>query len=222
MNIRLAFLNNPKSRPRRRLKEIRGIIIHWTANEDVGAGAFANRNYFNTNDRGASAHYVVDGQEIVQCIPNIEVAHHAGDNRRALGLPLRKKLLKGNLGDNPNDYTIGIEMCVNADSSWVKTYQNTITLVRMLLKKHELNVTQVYRHYDITGKDCPKMFVDRPENWQLFRYHLHEGFQKEVIVEKEVVKKEWREIDRPLNSYSIASLFFGLVIKLFSFAWFKK
>jgi N-acetylmuramoyl-L-alanine amidase len=29
--------------------------------------------------------------------------------------------------------------------------------------------TDVIRHYDVTGKDCPKYYVEHPEAWNAFR-----------------------------------------------------
>ena len=70
------------NRPNRKLKSLKAIIIHWTANTRAGANAQANRNYFNTkprilNTQGktvfASAHYVVDDRTIMRCLPEDEV-----------------------------------------------------------------------------------------------------------------------------------------------------
>jgi len=55
---------------------------------------------------------------------------------------------------------VGIEMCVNQDGDFSKTYANTVQLAASLLKKHGLTVNDLWRHYDITGKDCPRYFVD--------------------------------------------------------------
>ena len=52
-------------------------------------------------------------------------------------------------------------MCVNSDSDFVKTRQNTIELTIDLLKKHNFIASNVFRHFYITGKDCPKMMIDR-------------------------------------------------------------
>lgn len=219
--LRQDLLTSSFNRPKRPLKEVRGIVIHGTANTDVGADAQANRNYFNNNrKRHASAHFVVDEKEIVQCIPENEIAYHVGDEPRVKNIPFRMEILMGQRG-NPNDYLLGIEMCVNKDGNWVQTYQNTIQLVSRLMDLHQLSLNQLYRHIDITGKKCPMMFL-QPWNWQLFKYHVQHGIQKIEYIETEVIKKEWREIDRPLNSYSTLSLFFGLIVKLFSFNWLKK
>ncbi len=145
------------NRPFRKLKGIRGIVVHWTANTGKGADALSHYKYFNRGYVGASAHYMVDQDRIVQLIPDDEVAWHVGDKPRSAQLPLRSKVLKGS--SNPNDFLIGIEMCVNAGNNWIDTVDKTIWLISQLMDKYNFTVDDIYRHYDITGKDCPKMYM---------------------------------------------------------------
>lgn len=160
--IRQMFLTN-HNRPQFKLKKLKGIVIHWTANTGKGANAVANRNYFNSTDRAASAHFIVDDRQIVQCIPENEVAYHVGASTyKTAG----QKIKEGAYG--PNYFLIGIEMCVNRDGNWNKTYQNTVELAAYLIKKYKLSIKDLYRHYDITGKDCPKMMVNEKE-WAKFK-----------------------------------------------------
>ena len=159
-----------KNRPFRNLKELKAIIIHWTANTNRGANANANARYFNSDQYmtkkngervkiSASAHYVVDDKEIVRCIPDEEVGFHVGSKTGYKDLIYN--VIKIPKGHSPNDYTIGIEMCVNSDGDFAKTRQTTIELTSYLLKKYGLTINNVYRHFDITGKDCPKMMLEQ-------------------------------------------------------------
>ena len=81
--IKKDFLTvNPYSRCGKKLRGVKGVVIHWTGNP--GTSAQANRNYFeslkdqtgNEGVRYASAHFVVgiDG-EIIQCLPLDEWAY---------------------------------------------------------------------------------------------------------------------------------------------------
>lgn len=158
-----SMLLTNQNRPKKKLLKLKGIVIHWTANTGKGANAVANRNYFNTTKTAASAHYIVDDHSIVQCVPDGEVAWHVGANKyTAIGEKIREKPY------SPNYFLIGIEMCVNSDGNWNKTYQNTVELAGYLLRKYNLNTNDLYRHYDITGKDCPAMMVNESE-WQKFK-----------------------------------------------------
>lgn len=153
---------NPFSRPQRKLRAVKGVVIHYTANP--GAGARANRDYFNTLDgMYASAHYIVGlSGEIIQCLPLDEMAYHVG----AAGYKLPAISA---LSDYPNNCTIGIEMCINGAGELTGyTYTSTVALTAFLCNNFSLPVSQVFRHYDVTGKLCPKMFVDEPKRWLKF------------------------------------------------------
>ena len=155
------FLKNPN---KYRIRKVRAVVSHWTANTQKGANALANRNYFNNGSpqaggktRQASAHFCVDDHSIVQCLPEYEVAYHVGAARyRAEGY----ELFKGYPGLSPNYFTVGYEMCVNSDGDWEMTRAHSVDLSAHLLIKHGLGIESLIRHYDVTGKDCPKMFLD--------------------------------------------------------------
>lgn len=53
-----------------------GFVIHCT--DTPGATAQNEHDYFNSGDRQASAHYFVDASQIIRCIPENEIAWHAG------------------------------------------------------------------------------------------------------------------------------------------------
>ena len=65
-----------------------GVVVHETATP--GATARDEFNFFNTADRGASAHGFVDWDEYIQTVPYTEIAWHAGPtaNRRYIGIEL--------------------------------------------------------------------------------------------------------------------------------------
>lgn len=128
---------------------VKGVVIHWTANERKGAGTRNHFTYFSNSTSYASAHYFVDTNEILRLIPDNEMAYHVGS----------KTYKTKKYGAYPNDCMIGVEMCVNIDGNFNETYKKSVWLVAHLLKKHKLTINELERHYDITGKDCPKMFV---------------------------------------------------------------
>lgn len=142
------------------IREVKAIILHWTANINKGANAAAHKRYFQNTPRKASAHYFVDDKEVVQIIPDNEVAYHCGDratrNKKTGERGYNqtgKAMIKGtNL--TPNFYTIGVEMCVNLDGNFKETLRKTVFLIRYLKSIH--GNPPLYRHYDITGKKCPQ------------------------------------------------------------------
>ncbi len=175
LDITNALLTSRRNRPflrdpeRYSIYDLKGVIVHWTANTGRGANAWANRNYFNSTTRYASAHYMVDDKKILQCLPDNEVGFHVGARNYK---PVGRSIMEGDR--NPNYFVIGIEMCVNSDGDWDRTYKNTVELTRHLLNKYNLTIFQLWRHHDITGKDCPKMMIDE-DAWQKFRKDVNEG-----------------------------------------------
>ena len=49
------------------------------------------------------------------------------------------------------------------------TYISLCELCAMLLKKYKLTVNDLIRHYDVTGKNCPKYFVEHEDAWNQFK-----------------------------------------------------
>jgi N-acetylmuramoyl-L-alanine amidase len=169
MEIKQAILTQNKfSRPGTKLKTVCGIVLHWVANPKSTSAN--NRDYFEnlkaqdseTKDaRYASAHFIIGLQgEIIQCIPENEMAYHVGAKEYKYPAILY-------LGNYPNNSTIGIELC-HEDWTGVfktETIDSAHALIADLLKRHDLTTGDVYRHFDITGKDCPHYFVKNEAAW---------------------------------------------------------
>lgn len=162
-DMEVALLTvNPYSRPGSESDRITGIVIHYTANPE--AGAMANRDYFeglkDSHITQASSHFIVglDG-EIVQCIPTWEVAY-ASNNR--------------------NNDTVSIECCHPDESGKFsdKTYKSMVELTAWLCLKFDLSESEVIRHYDVTGKNCPKYFVENEDAWKQFRKDIKKQLKK--------------------------------------------
>ena len=144
---------NPYSRPGTQSEKINNIVIHYTANP--GTTAKQNRNYFeglkDSRKAKASSHFIVglDG-EIIQCVPTWEIAY--ASNHR-------------------NSDTVSIETChKTSDGTYTKeTYQSMVKLTAWLCEKFDLTDDDIIRHYDITGKICPKYFVEDENAWEKFK-----------------------------------------------------
>lgn len=172
-NLKIDHIEkNPFSRPCEKLQSVKAIIVHYTACQKASAKNI--RDYFNNlknqqktdTARSASAHFSVDDDNVIEIIPSDEVAYHVGA-KQAQYTQLAKSF-----GDrSPNNYTIGIEMCHNDESGKisVKTLANTIILIQVLKNKFGLTSENVFRHFDITGKNCPKYFVENPIEWNNFK-----------------------------------------------------
>lgn len=164
---------NKYSRPAILLLAVKGIIIHYTANK--GATAEGHQDYFDGSDGGGSryagAHIFVDHDSAVCIIPLNEVGYHANDK------PSKVSKFRATSSyykhGNANLTTIGIEMCIEKDGSFhPETVKRTQAVVKYLMKQYGLSSNDVYRHYDITGKICPKPYVDSPTAWNNFKKGL--------------------------------------------------
>ena len=144
---------NPYSRPGIENEGINGIVIHYTANP--GSTAKQNRDYFeglkDSHKTKVSSHFVVGLKgEIVQCIPTWEYAYASNDR---------------------NNDTISIECCHPDESGKFtdQTYRSVVQLSAWLCLKYGLDENDIIRHYDITGKNCPKYFVEHEDKWDGFK-----------------------------------------------------
>lgn len=144
---------NPYSRPGTAIDEVAGIVIHYTANP--GTTAQQNRDYFNnlatTGETYASSHFVIGLEgEIIQCIPCSEIAYASNDR---------------------NHDTLAIECCIEDDTGEFNsaTYASLVELTAWLVGRYDLSISDVIRHYDVTGKNCPKYYVEHEDAWEQFK-----------------------------------------------------
>lgn len=144
---------NEYSRPGTPLEQINGIVIHYTGNP--GTTAQQNRSFFEslaeTQERKASSHFIVGlSGEIIMCVPLEEIAYASNER---------------------NMDTISIECCIDNEEGHFseKTYKSLVELTAWLVGKYDLGIDDVIRHYDISGKECPKYFVEHESAWEDFK-----------------------------------------------------
>lgn len=159
---------------------IKYLVLHYTANN--GDTALSNCKYFSSANRNASAHYFVDEKGIYRSVRDMNVAWHCGSMNG-----YKHKYCR-------NTNSIGIEMCSRIDSNgkfYIKeeTIANAIELTKFLMEKYDIPVDNVIRHYDVTGKMCPKPFVEDEKLWLDFKERLEEEEVKRYNTIDEV--PEW-------------------------------
>lgn len=144
---------------------IKYLVLHYTANN--GDTALGNCQYFSSANRNASSHYFVDEKEVYRSVRDMNVAWHCGSTNG-----YKHKYCR-------NTNSIGIEMCSRIDSNGRfyierETIANAIELTKFLMEKYDIPVDNVIRHYDVTGKMCPKPFVEDEKLWLDFKDRLEE------------------------------------------------
>lgn len=143
---------NPYSRPGTPLDAVNGIVIHYVGNP--GTTALQNWRYYEglatTQETSVSSHFLIDlDGHTIQCVPLNEVAY---------------------CSNTRNSDTLSIECCHLDDTGEFtsETEEALTELVQWLCDTYNLSRDQVIRHYDITGKECPRYYVQHPEAWEAF------------------------------------------------------
>ncbi len=161
LDVQLLTVNE-YSRPGTPTDKIRSVVVHYTANP--GSTAQNNRDYFenlkDTQETKVSSNFIVglDG-EIIQCVPTAEVAY-ASNSR--------------------NQDSVSIECCHPDETGKFnrETYESLVELVAFLCGKFDLGMDDIIRHYDVTGKECPKYFVEHEDAWELFKNDVAKYIQE--------------------------------------------
>ena len=144
---------NEWSRPGEMIESLDYIVIHYLGNPMTSAQQ--NHDYFESlkdlQDDYMSANYIVGiNGEIIHCIPDDEVAYAS---------------------NSANNYSISIENCHLDDSGEFteETYTSLVHLVAYLSEEYGISRDHIIRHYDVTGKECPRYYVDHEDAWEKFR-----------------------------------------------------
>lgn len=143
---------NSYSRPGISTHKLTGIVLHNTAEPGVTAGE--RREYYESlaesHATRASVNYIVGLEgEVIACVPAGEVAYASNDR---------------------NLDTVSVEFCHPDETGAMteETYASVVELVKWLRTKYTIGQEGVIRHYDVTGKLCPKFYVEDPEAWEKF------------------------------------------------------
>lgn len=152
----------------RALNTIKYLVYHYTGND--GDSDESNGKHFHSHVVKASAHYFVDDDSVTQSVPDNYIAYSVGGKCQSSHHPLYKVCTNSN--------SISIEMCDCYKNGVVeitdKTLENAIELGKMLMKKYNISIDHVIRHYDVNGKACPNCngFLN-DANWNAFKSRLN-------------------------------------------------
>lgn len=130
------------------LEDITAIVVHYVGNP--GTTAQQNHDYYAQETTSVSSHFLIGLEgEVIQCVPLQEKSSATNDRNRD---------------------TISIEVC-HPDDSGVFTQESYASLVKLtawLCGLCGFDSGNVIRHYDVTGKICPKQFVEDESAWAQF------------------------------------------------------
>lgn len=169
-NIPVILCNRANYGERRDASAVRYLVYHYTGND--GDTARANAIYYANATVKASAHYFVDGTEIVQSVPELYTAWAVGGKKWSDCAQTGGGTLHGVV---TNANSISIELCDTAHDGQIMatdaTLSNAAALGRKLMALYGIPIEHVVRHFDVTGKHCPAYFMDSAA-WDAFKRRL--------------------------------------------------
>ena len=169
LNIKKSYILNNITTLKNR--KVEWIVLHYTAGTSSKSGTALNiSKWFNNPLIKASADFVVDDKNVYQLNNDIKNKYtwHSGGNKYST---MTTKLGGKYYGIAKNSNSIGIEMCSSkkntktlhaTDTDWYFTdavIDNTVELVKYLMKKYNIDKDHVIMHHSITGKICPNPWV---------------------------------------------------------------
>jgi N-acetylmuramoyl-L-alanine amidase len=179
---------NPFIRPRRKLAECMGVILHYVGIPNQRA--LTVWNYFAVdcprNNHHSSTQYIVDlNGDVYQTMPDDEVAWHCGSSKvdpasgRIYTDWARKmfgRFANSPQTTSPNHCTIGIELCINDQGNFTpETLNAAVELVAKLLKENKLTTEEIGHHNLVVGwKDCPRPWVRNIAGFSEFKKQVKE------------------------------------------------
>ena len=176
--IKTNLANRQNYGSARSADKIKYIVIHYTGND--GDHDESNANYFKNNVVNASAHFFVDDDSITISVPELFTAWAVGGTKWKDCATTGGGTMYGKI---TNTNSISVEMCDTQRNGTImateKTMANTAELVKSLMKKYNIDIDHVYRHFDVTGKHCPSYFMNASA-WAEFKARLKESDTVEV------------------------------------------
>ena len=180
------------------------IVIHYTAGVTSKKGSAANvAAYFRDSAADASADFIVDDGTIIQYNPDIR-------NRYCWSVGGSRLDTKGGrlYGRASNRNTINIEICssnttgrmTSANDNYYfftdAVVKNAIELTKYLMKQYGIPVSNVIRHYDVTGKLCPGIKGWNAESGSELKW---QAFKNALVSISKPVKKDDGSVIKAVN-----------------------
>lgn len=173
MEVHKDYPAHPENYQRGRAQPVSFLVFHY-----VGAtgGARNNAKYYHDRVLKISAHYFVghasEGAAIWQSVAESNTAWHCGRTDGRYQHPTCR-----------NANSIGIEMCCHQDAqgNWTideATMAAAAELGRDIMARYGIPLENVLRHYDVTGKLCPRPLIDEGK-WAAFKARLEDTMTQE-------------------------------------------
>ena len=179
---------------------VKYLAIHYTAGGSSAHGKAKSMKGEWERSRRVSADFGVDDSDMVQFNPDIMTYHcwAVGDGKNSYsgGGQLYGKALNRN--------TVSIEICSSLQKGYTaaqpnhdgwyfteSALDNAVKLAKILMKKFNIPIERVVRHYDISGKVCPGII-----GWNNAEIYTKEG----KITKEKNNSKAWEAFKKRLSN----------------------
>lgn len=165
-------LSNTYIRPGKKRTSTKYVVIHNTGMASPVMTAARMSQSINNSTRQASWHFTVDDNEIYQQLLLDEIGWHAGT-------------------PEGNNYGIAIEMAVYQGIDLNMAMRRTAKLTAWLMLQYNLELKDVKRHFDFSGKNCPEVLLEG-KRWEEFLDLVEIEYQGQKNFSD--VKFEWESL----------------------------
>ena len=177
--------HNRYTHTQRSKTSIKWIVVHYTAGE--GSPTVQNSlDFFARTSGQSSAHFFVDEHDVGSSVPWYFPAWHCGSSNGYKHKSCR------------NYNSLGVELCSEeyGDHYWItdETLDRGARFVAWLMWEFNIPLSNVIRHYDVTGKLCPLPLVEE-ESWQKFKSKVFCYYYDLTHVEEVEEVKYFEKID---------------------------
>lgn len=144
--------------------QIKYIVVHYTGSPSANGLAKKLAERMQTSKRSVSTHYFVGEDGIFQVVEENRAAWHCGGYS------------KDNKCDCCNAIAIGVDLVEHkkntksdsvSDSDWYfskNVLESGAQFISDLAEKYNIPNDHIIRHFDVTGKVCPRPFVGKDVN----------------------------------------------------------
>ena len=146
------------SRRGEKLEGLTGIVVHYVGNP--GTTARQNRNWYADPASEVSSHFLIGLEgEVLLCVPLDE---------------------KSSASNQANSTTISIEVChPDETGKFTKASEDRLVeLLTYLCRRFDLSPDSVIRHYDVTGKICPKYYVEHEDAYLAMKERVKKALEE--------------------------------------------
>ena len=163
MQIKHQYIDHKFSR-RTSDAHIEWIVIHYSGIASAQGRSSVVERSIRRSERESSTHYIVGEDGVIQIVRDRHKAWHVGgyctynkcraENNNSLGVDL--------VEHKRDTHSVSV-----SDRDWYfsdKVLRDGAQLVAMLADKYNIPQDHIVRHFDVTGKWCPRPFVGKDTN----------------------------------------------------------